>query len=280
MGRVVIASKAHYFLWVDPEWARKELLPLFDWDLDATRAAQAWQGLLSWGRVTAELLEALTPAAVQLASHLDEVGDRRKRYGSFIAIAAANIPDDPLAKPWFGAFLDRASDEDFAQFTWKVDKILESLQTKQKSEIWRNWLKRYLEHRIEFPPEPEADELTALFGWSFNLSEQLAELIEGLEALPGRGAAVKRLTWKLQQGELENSDPDLLARLVLALLNHCDSVEYWNLSPLPTVILRLHNENAHTQLIRELYEKYLEHGGHEDQELTKVVSHDDGGDHE
>ncbi len=267
MGRVVIASHVHYFFQLDTDWTKDRLLPLFDWDRDATQAVQAWHGFLFWGRLGAMLLEALTPTAVQLSSHVQELGGQRKHYGKFIARGAFSVPDDPLEKAWFQAFLTRASDDDRAYFTWELDKLLESLRPEQKDEIWRDWLKRYLERRAQFPPAPEGKELSALFGWSFNLPEQLAELVECLEALPGGGSSDQRLIWKLEKGELTGADPNLLARLTLALLKRCDSLKPWELSPLRAVIERLIDENANAQLIRDLAEKYLENGGPEHQDL-------------
>ena len=261
MGRVVLASHAHYFLRIDTDWTRANLLPLFDWDRDVLQAVQAWHGFLTWGRLGAALLEDLTPSAVQLASHLEDLGGERKNYGKFVARAAFSLPDDPLAKKWFKAFLDKAKDEDHAHFAWKLDELLESLRPEQRAEIWRDWLERYLEHRAQFPPPPEGREFSALLGWAFRLPGQLEELVKRLEALPGRGGTDHGLLWKLQEGELSGSDPNLLARLLLAVLKRCEKIDPWELSQLRDTIKRLMDEDADDDLTRELVEKYLEHGG-------------------
>lgn len=261
MGRVVLASNAHYFLWVDPDWTRASLLPLFDWDRDALQAVQAWHGFLTWGRPGATLLEELTSSAVQLASHLEELGGEREHYGRFIARAAFSLPNDPLGKAWFQAFLSKTNDDDRTHFAWELDHLLETLRPEQKAQIWRDWLNHYLEHRAQLPPLPKGKEIAALASWSFNLPGQLAELVERLEALPGGGASVDQVLWKLQEGELTGSDPNLLTRLLLALLKYCEKVESWELPQLRAVIKRVTDEGAHKNLIRDLVEKYLEHGG-------------------
>ena len=272
MGRVVLASRVRYFFWLDPDWAMDRLMPLFDWERDRAQAVQAWHGFLGWGRLSAKLLEALTPTAVQLASHLEDLGRQREQYGKLIAAAAFHSSDDPLEKAWFKAFLTEANDADRAQFTRDIDKLLESNRPEQKAEIWQAWLKRYLEHRARFPPSPEGEELAALLAWSFNLPGQLAELVECLEALPGGGRQVdKMLLWKLEQGELAGSDPNLLARLVLVPLNHCESVEPYNLRTLYTVVERLIDEGSDEQITRGLIEKYAEHGGDRHQELLEEL---------
>lgn len=267
MGRVLLASNLHYFHWIDPDWTRTNLLPLFDWDRNEIQAVQAWHGFLTWGRPNAGLLEDLTASAVQLTFHLVDLGDERQHYGQFIAQAAYSLPDDPLAKAWFHAFLTKANDEDRANFAFTLDELLESLRPEQKAELWRDWLSRYLERREQLPPVPEGKELTALVGWSLSLPEQLAELVDRLESLPGKGASVDELLWKLSEGELAGSDPNLLVRLVLALLKRTDKVESWELPQLHTVIKRLIKEGASKGLILEFIEKYLEYGGLNQQEL-------------
>lgn len=271
MARVVLASYVHYFLLIDPDWTRDKLLPLFDWNRDAFQALQAWHGFLAWGRPGAALLEALTTAAVQLASHLEELGGEREHYGKFVARAAFSVPDDPLTKEWFQAFLAKGNDDDRANFAWELDELLASLNPEQKVEIWRDWLNRYLERRAQLSSPPEGKELAALMGWSFNLPGQLAELLERLEALPGGGAAVDPLLRQLQKAELAGSDPNLLARLLLLLLMRCKKIELWHLSQLKDAIKRMIEEGAHANLIRELIEKYLEHGGLEHQELVDLL---------
>jgi len=261
MGRVILASHVHYFLWIDPDWTRANLLPLFDWDRDALQAAQAWHGFLTWGNPDAALLEELTPSAVQLASHLEELGGERQHYGEFIASAAFSLPDDPFDKAWLHAFLNAATDDDRAHFAWGLNELLESLLPEQKAEIWRAWLNRYLQHRAQFPPLPKGKEFSALLAWSFNFPGQLAELVERLETLAGGEATDSDLLGKLREGELGGSDPNLLARLVLSFLRHCEKLEPWELPQLQAVIKRLTDEGASETLIRELKEQYLEHGG-------------------
>lgn len=261
MSRVILASNIHFFLWIAPEWTGEHLIPRFDWDLDALQAAQAWHGMMTWGRPGARVLEALSPCAVQLAWHLEELGREREHYGKFIARAAFSLPDDPLRKEWFRAFLERANDRDRALFAWTLSELLDTLRPEQKGEIWNDWLARYLEHRATFPPPPEGEEYSALVGWVSELVEQLGPLVERLERLPGQGAGDRHFFFRLQQGELAGADPELLGRLLLAILTRCERVEPWELSMLQGAIERLRREGASAQLVRQLVEIYAEQGG-------------------
>lgn len=271
MARVVLASNVHYFLWIDPGWTRASLVPLFDWERDPLQAVQAWHGFLTWGRPGGALLDVLSPAAVQLASHLEDLGGEREHYGAFVARAAFSLADDPLVKEWFQAFLQAANDDDRARFAWETDHLMESLRPEQKAEVWGGWLQHYLERRAHYPPTPGSKEFAALLSWAFRLPGQLEKLVERLEGLPGEGGADDRLPWKLEQGELAGADPNLLARLVLAMLKRGEDVEPWGLSPLRGAITRLINEGAAADLLRELVEKYLEHGGPDHEQLLEAL---------
>lgn len=271
MGRVVLASRVHYFLWVDPDWTRASLLPLFDWDRDALQAVQAWHGFLTWGRPGAALLEEFGTSAVQVASHLEDLGGERDKYGRFVAQSAFSLPDDPLGKDWFQAFLAKANDDDRAHFAWEVARQLESLSPEQKAEIWLAWLSRYLERRAQYLPVPEGKEITAYVQWSFILPGQLSQLVERVEALPGRGASVERYLGRLLQSEVGGGDPKLGARLLLTLIKHCEKIEPWELSDVRHAIQRFSESGAPKSIRRELIEKYLEHGGLQDQELIGLL---------
>lgn len=277
-GRVVLAIRAHYLLWLDPEWTQTNVLPLFDWQRNPQEANRCWQGFFFWGRPTQELLEALTPGAAQLAEHLESFGDQRKPYGQFIARAAYCLPDDPFSKAWFHAFLEKANDDDYAHFTQELDNILRQLQPTQRSELWQAWLKHYLDHRARVPLHPEGKEFTALLEWIFYLPDQFAELISYLEDFSSQEALDQRLLRKLSRGELAGSDPNLLARLLLIFLKRCKKVEPWRLSDLQVIIMRLIAEGAQEHLINELVEKYLEHGGVRDHhELTEALQKREAG---
>ena len=269
MARVVLSTHAHYFHWLDSTWTATNLLPLFDWKRDPDQAVKAWHGFLGWGRPVAALLDSLNRATEELASHLEYLGDEREHYGGFLARAALARPDDPLAQDWFQAFLRAASDDDRARFSWEIDQQLEGLRPEQRAEVWTSWLRRYLEHRAHYPPHPEGKEFSALLGWVFHLPAELGQLLERIEALPGRGGADDRLLWKIEQGELAGSDPNLLARLVLAMIKRVEKLEPWDLAPFRAVITRLTKEGTSEALVRDLVEKYIEHGGQNHEELLQ-----------
>lgn len=271
MGRVVLASQAHYLHWIDPDWTRASLVPLFDWERNVLQAVQAWHGFLTWGRPNAALLRDLSETVVQLASRLDLLGSERPKYGRFVALAAYSLPDDPLSKLWFEAFVANAGAEDRANFAWELSQLLKKLTPEQKVEIWRGWLDRYLEHRTHFSPAPGGSEFSAFLAWAVDLPKQLGELVERLDDLPGRGAEDDRLLWKIKQGELTGVAPNLLVRLLLAFLKRREKVEPWELTHLRGAIRRLIDDGARGDSVRDLIEKYVEHGGLEHQELLDLL---------
>ena len=270
MGRLVLASQLHYFQAVDSEWTVTHLVPLFDWDRDPLQAGQAWHGFLGWGRPSAAVMEALNAGAVQLASHLEELAGEREKYGQFVAVAASSVPDDPLEKAWFKAFLEKANDEDRARFAWEVGSWLESLLPDQRAEVWTAWLGRYLELRARLPPPPDVLEFSALVGWVAHLAGQLEEVVPRLENLPGSGSARSDLLFELEGGGLAGSSPDLFGRLVLVLLKR-GAVETRDLGDLYSTIERLMKEGARADRMRDLIEKYMELGGSGGEKLAEIL---------
>jgi hypothetical protein len=70
---------------------------------------------------------------------------------------------------------------------------------------------------------------------------------------------------------LAESDPNLIARLLLVVLKRCEKIAVWDLPQMHTVLKRLVNEGVQESLLLELLEKYLEHGGTAYQELQELL---------
>jgi hypothetical protein len=71
-GKIILASRLHYFHAVDPSWTEENLIPLFDWD-KTMLAATIWQGYLWSPRITADLAIHLRSHLVNAIRHLDQI---------------------------------------------------------------------------------------------------------------------------------------------------------------------------------------------------------------
>jgi hypothetical protein len=126
LAACILASRLHYFLWLDPEWTEAWLLPRFDWETPL-RACQAWHVFL-YGRVVTDQVPILVFLIEASLPHLGEFGEPRERFSEMIAEVGYLSPEDPLDASWFRKYLDASNDRDRQKFTWEIDSILRGIE--------------------------------------------------------------------------------------------------------------------------------------------------------
>ena len=87
-GRVLLAAHAIALFRVDEEWARSNLLPLFDWQNAEVEARAAWEGFLWSPRLYRPLLTALKQPLLATATHYAQLGEHAEQYAAFLTFAA------------------------------------------------------------------------------------------------------------------------------------------------------------------------------------------------
>lgn len=92
-GRVLLASNVVALFRVDPDWAMKNLLPLFDWQRSQAEARGAWEGFLRSPRLYRPLMEALKPAFLETAKHYANLSAHDRQYASLLTFAALDRGD-------------------------------------------------------------------------------------------------------------------------------------------------------------------------------------------
>lgn len=92
-GRVVLATETITLFRVDPEWAAKFLLPLFDWQRSINEACAAWVGFLRSPRPYLPLMELLKSSFLETADHFSSLGERGRAYASLLTFTALNRGD-------------------------------------------------------------------------------------------------------------------------------------------------------------------------------------------
>ena len=117
LGRVVLASQLGFLFSVDEDWARKNIVPLLDWDRDVRQARQAWDGWLSWGRLSEPLLNELIPLFKKSFCHISsELKSERDRFIEWIVGISIYWLDNPLLDGWLPDFLRSVEEEDRINF--------------------------------------------------------------------------------------------------------------------------------------------------------------------
>ncbi|SFV04148.1 SIR2-like domain-containing protein [Polaromonas sp. YR568] len=135
-GRVLLATHAITLFRVDPDWAARYLLPLFDWRQSATEARSAWEGYLWSPRLYRPMMQLLKPAFLDTASHYGQLGKHGSQYASLLALAALD-PGDTFKTTELASAVRSLSAEGLRDLAEALVKAVESTG-KQREEYWRN----------------------------------------------------------------------------------------------------------------------------------------------
>ena len=92
-GRVLLAAHVIALFRVDPDWAKKCMVPLFDWNRSEREARSAWEGFLWSPRLYRPLLEVLKPSFLDTARHYEKIGKHGEQYASLLTFAALESSD-------------------------------------------------------------------------------------------------------------------------------------------------------------------------------------------
>ncbi|MFQ5728874.1 MAG: hypothetical protein ACE5GN_00750 [Waddliaceae bacterium] len=88
LGRVVLASRIHYFYLIEPEWTRNTFLPLMNWKT-SNEAAYIWTGYLRAPKVTVDLgleIKSQLLVALQKREQLGELAENLHKLFAFICL--------------------------------------------------------------------------------------------------------------------------------------------------------------------------------------------------
>ena len=85
---VRMASQLLSLFRVDRIWTESHLLPLFDWNSDATEAKAAWEGFLWAPRLYPPLLVGIKPQFLETARHFEELNEHQNQFAAFLTYAA------------------------------------------------------------------------------------------------------------------------------------------------------------------------------------------------
>lgn len=103
-GRVLLASRLIALFRVDRPWAEANLLPLFDWTIDATEARAAWEGFLWSPRLYSPLLIAFKTQFFDTVHHYTKLSEHAEQFAAFLTYAALEPVDTYTTQEFQSAF--------------------------------------------------------------------------------------------------------------------------------------------------------------------------------
>lgn len=223
-ARVLLAAHVITLFRVDPNWAKQNLLPYFNWQRSPIDARSAWEGFLWSPRLYPPLLELLKASFLDTATHYAELADQGgHQYAALLTFTALEAPDT-FTVAEVRAATQALPEAARVEAVRTLTRALES-SGEQRAEYWRH---RILPYWNSIWPKSR-DYTTKV------LAEPLALLcIAAHEAFP---EAVQTLRPWLQPGEyadyvvhqLEEADlPHLYPERCLEFLNAVVNIQlHW-----------------------------------------------------
>lgn len=185
MGRVILASQLHFLFSLDHKWTREKILPLLNWDIDAQRAEQAWEGYLRWGKWNEALLPDLLPLFEQAYNNLPKDSESYDLLCVHLASIAVRSSIDPIQSGWLDKFIENVDEKTRKKWAAEVTNQLTSLPQEAIKEIWDKWIRNYWSRRIDGIPVPlSLEEAGAMVEWVLALHPVFSEVVALIVAGP------------------------------------------------------------------------------------------------
>lgn len=227
MGRVALASQVQFLFHADRSWTETHMLPLFDWAVDPTRAAQAWDGFLTWGQWNEALFMQMEPFVRQTFARVGDLGDDAEAFVTHLAAVAAFLPKDPWTEGgWLFDFVKVIGAEHRETWAEQFGRYAESLSAEGRRELWDRWVGTYWDDRITGIPQVLDDkERQAMVAWILPFRDRASQVV-GRVAMAPPQRVNHHTFYRLQQGGLTTSYAAEIGQLLRRLLQAAEAVDY------------------------------------------------------
>lgn len=229
-GACRLRQPAHFLFSMDADWTTADVIPLFDWAIDADRAEQAWSGFLSWGNWTSDVFfDRMRVQTIQTFKHLDRLKEDARHLSTRLAAAAVFSAHDPWANQgWLFEFVRVADADNLQEWGRSFGRCMESLQAEGAAQLWRRWLRGYVQQRGLGVPRPLEDrEKDAMVEWVIPLKTVLDEVVSAFERTAATPATIQHFTLhRLDESHLAQSHGVLIGRFLRVLLDRARSLSY------------------------------------------------------
>ena len=220
LGCAVLASNFHFLLAVDKEWTQENLLSLFDPENE--KFQPAWDGFLSWGRITPDVAEIMQQPFMKTARYMnDPAGSlpknfRRERFIEYYTVMLnrfATGPDDQ----WITNLLSDSDNEVRRIFAQEMWHFLRTSNKERRHESWQRWLKGYWKNRLDgaLAPLDNDEEVGRMLAWVFYLPDVFPDAVN--LAIRMRPVLWGAIASHLQDSDVLQRHPEALAKLLICI---------------------------------------------------------------
>jgi hypothetical protein len=233
-GKIILASRLHYFHAIDPGWTEENLIPLFDWE-GSELAALIWQGYLWSPRISADLAIALKNHLVNAVKHVDQIEASAERLIQLFTVVCLEHSDLYTAKEQHDVLVNVGTDGlvYVAEFFWRSI----SGDSKSANNYWRNrvqpFMKRAWPKAAEFVSDKSSEHFSLMV---IELDDTFEEALEFLWPFIKPFSDLSFLLTHLDAKSL----PDQQPKAVLRLLSKVFMAEYqWPSKEFRNVVNRI-----------------------------------------
>lgn len=226
-GRTVLASNLYFFLAVDEDWTINNLLPLFDNEHEDFQCA--WDGFLSWGRLSPQIADLLREKFVNGVSRVAQEfqGRMLTRFVEFY-VATMGWLINGANDDWITEFFKHADAEMKNNFALEVGHRLSNLDEAGQQVWWNVWLKDYWRNRLQGVPDQLDDaEIAQLLEWVIHLPGVFHEAVGVAVQMPPVPLSQSHILHDFGWSELIDRYPDELAEFLVHLGRHDTALGFW-----------------------------------------------------
>ena len=228
LGRAVLTGHLHFMLRADEIWSVDNLLPLFDAEHEDFRPA--WDGLLTWSRITPQVADNLRETLLKAVQRAKRESAWRMQH-QFLAyytemfVWSASGPVDE----WITTLLSDSDAEVRRIFAGRIGFILRSLSEEEQREMWNTWLKGYWENRLQGVPCPlDDEEIAQMLEWVMNLPGVFPEAVNLAARMRNIPLERSMMLFHIGESGLTDKHPDDLAKFLIQLGQYETQPWFWH----------------------------------------------------
>lgn len=228
LARVVVVSQLGFLYAKDPDWAREKLIPLLSWEADFRRARQVWDGWLSWGKWSDQLLQEILPFYRQSFSRLrSDLASEQHRFIEHVLAIAVYWMEDPIRDGFIPEFLRVVGEEQRVALASQMQSFLMNMKEEAKAELWSRWLRGYLVGRNEGIPVPySGKELAETVEWLCELETVFDDAVEVICHGPTPHFEHTLLFHRMKDTRLAEDHPESTATLLAHVTGDTEMLRY------------------------------------------------------
>ena len=176
-GKTVFAFGFPYLLYIDENWTKEHLLPLFN--PKNPDFASVWDGFMYARPLNPQTAELMSEKILQAVQEIDgELSNIRDRFVSLYSSMILYYVDDPLER-WIPELFNHANVSDMRSFAIKIGSYLRNEDNSRQLDCWNRWLKEYWLGRLDNVPKAlESVEVGAMLHWVPHLKDLFDEAVD------------------------------------------------------------------------------------------------------